>query len=81
MHRLSFNAPPPLPPHAGGAFELVSCPHYLAEILIYCGLLAAAGAREPAGWLMLAWVVSTRPASPPASQPGANGSRRPPIQP
>lgn len=42
----------------GGAFELVSCPHYLAEILIYCGLLAAAGARQPAGWLMLVWVAS-----------------------
>jgi hypothetical protein len=44
---------------AGGLFELVSCPHYLAEILIYAGLLAASGGQLlPA--LMLVWVVSLR---------------------
>lgn len=41
----------------GGLFELVSCPHYLAEIIIYCGLLLMAeGAMLPL--LMLIWVVS-----------------------
>jgi 3-oxo-5-alpha-steroid 4-dehydrogenase 3 len=43
---------------AGGLFELVSCPHYLAEIIIYLGLLIASeGQLMPL--LMLVWVVSS----------------------
>ena len=41
----------------GGAFELVSCPHYLAEIVIYAGLALVAGRRQLLPWLVLAWVV------------------------
>lgn len=46
----------------GGAFEWVSCPHYLAEIVIYLGLALLAGANTHGPWLMVAWVVSVRPA-------------------
>jgi hypothetical protein len=42
---------------AGGLFEWVSCPHYLAEIIIYFGLWTASqGQIMPL--LMLVWVVS-----------------------
>lgn len=41
----------------GGAFELVSCPHYLAEIVIYAGLALVAGRGRLLPWLILAWVV------------------------
>lgn len=40
----------------GGAFEWVSCPHYLAEIVIYCGFCVAQRA-SPLAALVLAWVV------------------------
>jgi 3-oxo-5-alpha-steroid 4-dehydrogenase 3 len=41
----------------GGLFELVSCPHYLAEVVIYLGLVVASqGQLLPL--LMLIWVVS-----------------------
>ena len=43
---------------AGGAFEWVSCPHYLGEILIYTGLLLMVHGRILNAWLILAWVVS-----------------------
>ncbi|GBF99251.1 polyprenol reductase-like [Raphidocelis subcapitata] len=39
----------------GALFELVSCPHYLAEIIIYCGLALAAGGSANT-LLMLVWV-------------------------
>lgn len=43
----------------GGAFELVSCPHYLGEVVIYAGLALVAGAgRRTTAWLMLLWVVT-----------------------
>ena len=57
-------APPPAASHllaaaaAGGGFELVSCPHYLGEVVIYAGLALAVGGRSSAAWLMLIWVVS-----------------------
>ena len=35
----------------------MSCPHYLAEMLVYTGLLLLEGGRLQV-WLMLAWVVS-----------------------
>lgn len=41
----------------GGAFELVSCPHYLAEIAIYCGLAMIAGPSRPLVLLIVVWVV------------------------
>lgn len=44
----------------GGAFRLVSCPHYAAEILIYLGLAAVVGPQNAAPWWMVAWVVSRR---------------------
>lgn len=43
---------------AGGAFELVSCPHYLGEVVIYAGLAVALAGRRVTAWLMLLWVVS-----------------------
>ncbi|PSC71218.1 Polyprenol reductase 2 [Micractinium conductrix] len=43
----------------GGAFELVSCPHYLGEVVIYAGLaLVAGGGRRVTAWLMLLWVLT-----------------------
>ena len=42
----------------GGGFELVSCPHYLAEIVIYAGLLILLGRANALVWLIFAWVVS-----------------------
>lgn len=40
----------------GGLFELVSCPHYLAEVVIYCGLVLATGGQL-LPLLMLVWVA------------------------
>ena len=42
----------------GGAFEFVSCPHYLGEIVIYLGLAILMGTRVAGPWFMVAWVVS-----------------------
>ena len=42
---------------AGGAFRLVSCPHYLAEMIIYFGLALVLDIRRPLSWLPLVWVV------------------------
>ena len=42
---------------AGGLFELVSCPHYLAEIIIYLGLLGVIGPYSWRPWLILTWLV------------------------
>lgn len=42
---------------AGGLFELVSCPHYFAEIVIYGGLALLVGGARPLVLLILAWVV------------------------
>lgn len=43
---------------AGGMFELVSCPHYFAEIIIYLGIALLAGWYRPLVYVMLCWVVS-----------------------
>lgn len=43
----------------GGAFELVSCPHYLAEIVVYAGLALVAGRGQLLPWLVLTWVVQS----------------------
>ncbi|KAF9620756.1 hypothetical protein IFM89_014360 [Coptis chinensis] len=43
-------------PH-GDWFEIVSCPHYLAEIVIYAGLLVASGGSDPTIWLLFGFVV------------------------
>ena len=42
----------------GGLFELVSCPHYLGEVVVYIGIVLLTGGRLLNAWLMLAWVVS-----------------------
>ncbi|XP_008779870.2 polyprenol reductase 1 isoform X1 [Phoenix dactylifera] len=44
-------------PH-GDWFEYVSCPHYLAEIVIYAGILVAAGGLNITVWLLFLFVVS-----------------------
>lgn len=44
-------------PH-GDWFEIVSCPHYLAEIVIYAGLLVASGGTDITIWLLFAFVVA-----------------------
>ena len=38
----------------GGWFEAVSCPHYLAEVMLYAGLVVAAGPNAAATLPMLA---------------------------
>ncbi|KAF9622227.1 hypothetical protein IFM89_030269 [Coptis chinensis] len=47
-------------PH-GDWFEIVSCPHYLAEIVIYAGLLVASGGSDPTIWLLFGFVVAPLP--------------------
>lgn len=42
----------------GGAFELVSCPHYLGEIVIYGGLMIMLGRHNSLTFLIFSWVVS-----------------------
>ncbi|MQL87831.1 hypothetical protein Taro_020389 [Colocasia esculenta] len=44
-------------PH-GDWFELVSCAHYLAEIVIYAGILMASGGLDATVWLLFAFVVT-----------------------
>ncbi|KAF8012566.1 hypothetical protein BT93_I0663 [Corymbia citriodora subsp. variegata] len=42
----------------GDWFERVSCPHYLAEIVIYAGLLVASGGSDLTIWLLFGFVVA-----------------------
>ena len=42
----------------GGLFELVSCPHYLGEVIVYLGLVLLTEGRRGDAWMMLSWVVS-----------------------
>ncbi|KAI4375630.1 hypothetical protein MLD38_013478 [Melastoma candidum] len=42
----------------GDWFEIVSCPHYLAEIVIYFGLFVASGASDITVFLVLVFVVA-----------------------
>lgn len=44
-------------PH-GDWFEVVSCPHYLAEIVIYAGILIASGGLDLTMWLLFGFVVA-----------------------
>uniref|UniRef100_A0A3Q2Z1W3 Polyprenal reductase n=1 Tax=Hippocampus comes TaxID=109280 RepID=A0A3Q2Z1W3_HIPCM len=41
----------------GGCFELVSCPHYLAELLIYVSLSLVAGSLSLTWWLVVLYVL------------------------
>ncbi|XP_061834092.2 polyprenal reductase [Nerophis lumbriciformis] len=41
----------------GGCFELVSCPHYLAELLIYVSLGLVLGGRSLTWWLVVLYVL------------------------
>ncbi|XP_061680386.1 polyprenol reductase [Syngnathoides biaculeatus] len=41
----------------GGCFELVSCPHYLAELLIYVSLSLVAGGFSLTWWLVVLYVL------------------------
>ncbi|KAF2616043.1 hypothetical protein F2Q70_00010569 [Brassica cretica] len=43
-------------PH-GDWFEIVSSPHYLAEIVLYMGLLIASGGTDVTIWLLFGFVV------------------------
>ncbi|XP_057696596.1 polyprenol reductase [Corythoichthys intestinalis] len=40
----------------GGCFELVSCPHYLAELLVYVSLSLVAGGLSLTWWLVVLYV-------------------------
>ncbi|KAM9797571.1 polyprenol reductase [Syngnathus typhle] len=40
----------------GGGFELVSCPHYLAELLVYISLSLVAGGLSLTWWLVILYV-------------------------
>lgn len=42
----------------GGAFELVSCPHYLGEIIVYGGLMIMLGQQNLSIFIIFTWVVS-----------------------
>lgn len=42
----------------GDWFEMVSCPHYLAEIVIYAGILIATGGSDLTVWLLFGYVVA-----------------------
>ncbi|GAB2267644.1 hypothetical protein Dimus_002626 [Dionaea muscipula] len=44
-------------PH-GDWFDIVSCPHYLAEIVLYAGILVASGGMDLTVWLLFAFVVA-----------------------
>ncbi|XP_074313289.1 polyprenal reductase 2-like isoform X2 [Silene latifolia] len=44
-------------PH-GDWFEMVSSPHYFAEMVIYAGLLVASGGLDLTVWLLFAFVVT-----------------------
>ncbi|KNA10694.1 hypothetical protein SOVF_141950 [Spinacia oleracea] len=44
-------------PH-GDWFEVVSCPHYFAEIVMYGGLVVASGGLDQTVWLIFAFVVA-----------------------
>ncbi|XP_074589275.1 polyprenal reductase 1-like [Curcuma longa] len=44
-------------PH-GDWFAHVSCPHYLAEIIIYLGILVASGGSDVTIWLLFLFVIS-----------------------
>ncbi|XP_075550766.1 polyprenal reductase isoform X2 [Dermacentor variabilis] len=39
----------------GGMFAYVSCPHYMAELAIYCALSLVLGQPNTTWWLMMAW--------------------------
>ncbi|XP_062858178.1 polyprenol reductase [Trichomycterus rosablanca] len=41
----------------GGGFELVSCPHYLAELLIYVALCVCCGCCSLTWWLVVFYVL------------------------
>lgn len=41
----------------GGCFELVSCPHYFAELLIYVSLALVLGGRSLTWWLVVLYVL------------------------
>ncbi|KAG7228761.1 hypothetical protein INR49_008539 [Caranx melampygus] len=41
----------------GGWFELVSCPHYFAELLIYVSLALIFGGRSQTWWLVVCYVL------------------------
>lgn len=42
----------------GDWFEHVTSAHYLAEIVLYAGLVVASGGRDTVLWLLFAWVVA-----------------------
>ena len=44
----------------GHWFELVSCPHYLAEILIYLSLCVVLNGRSSTWWLVCCFVATNQ---------------------
>ncbi|CAI9102826.1 OLC1v1001171C1 [Oldenlandia corymbosa var. corymbosa] len=42
----------------GDWFRYVSCPHYLAEIVIYAGILVASGCSDITVWLLFIFVAN-----------------------
>ncbi len=41
----------------GDWFQFVTCPHYLAEIILYMCIAAILGPEHQTGWLIFFWVV------------------------
>jgi len=46
-------------PH-GDWFQYVSCPHYMAEIIIYLSLAIIMGQKHRTGWIIFAWVLTNQ---------------------
>ncbi|XP_066345700.1 polyprenol reductase 1-like isoform X2 [Miscanthus floridulus] len=42
----------------GDWFSRVSCPHYLAELVIYCGMLIASGGSDISVWFLYLFVIT-----------------------
>eukprot|EP00952_Eustigmatos_sp_NYUAD-ZCMA_P003921 17151-Eustigmatos_ZCMA.PRE.1 len=41
----------------GDWFDIVACPHYLAEVVIYSGMYITGGCRNVTAAFMLLWVL------------------------
>lgn len=45
---------------SGGAFEYVSCPHYFAEIVMYCSACFILNGSSYTWWLVCLWTVTNQ---------------------
>lgn len=45
---------------SGGGFDYVSCPHYFAEIVMYCSACIILGGQSYTWWLVCLWTVTNQ---------------------